>query len=42
MGTQFPVTCRPGVVPVKWVNGKLMPDVERANQFYRDFTAQKK
>jgi len=26
MGTKFTVTCRPGLVPVKWENGKLRPD----------------
>jgi len=26
MGTKFIVTCRPGLVPVKWENGKLRPD----------------
>ena len=36
MGTQFPVTCRPAVVPVKWVKGKLMPDLERADEFYKE------
>lgn len=34
MGTKFPVTCRPAVVPVKWENNKLMPDAERAESFY--------
>jgi beta-xylosidase len=34
MGTKFPVTCRPGLVPVKWVHGKLQPDHERAERFY--------
>jgi beta-xylosidase len=34
MGTKFAVTCRPGLVPVKWVNGKLRPDQQRAEQFY--------
>lgn len=41
MGTQYPVTCRPAVVPVKWVNGKLMPDRERADKFYADSKAKK-
>lgn len=39
MGTQYPVTCRPGVVPVKWENGKLMPDHQRADKFYKGFRA---
>lgn len=39
MGSRFPVTCRPAVVPVKWVNGKLMPDAQRANTFYKNFKA---
>jgi len=34
MGKIYPVTCRPVVVPVKWVNDRLMPDRERAIQFY--------
>lgn len=34
MGQQFPVTCRPSVVAVKWVNGRLMPDIERTNRFF--------
>lgn len=33
-GKIFPVTCRPAVVAVKWVEGKLMPDRERNNKFY--------
>ncbi|TYR37622.1 family 43 glycosylhydrolase [Sphingobacterium phlebotomi] len=37
MGTRYPVTCRPAVVPVKWENGKLMPDSERANKFYSSY-----
>ncbi|GAA0537459.1 family 43 glycosylhydrolase [Chitinophaga japonensis] len=39
MGTKFPVTCRPSLVPVKWDNGKLKPDGERAARFYADFRA---
>lgn len=34
MGKKFPVTCRPALVPVKWVKGKLMPDAKRAFEFY--------
>lgn len=34
MGTQFPVTCRPAVVPLQWKKNKLMPDTEAANDFY--------
>jgi len=34
MGTKYPVTCRPSVVPLKWVNNKLMPDIKAANEFY--------
>jgi beta-xylosidase len=34
MGTKYTVTCRPGLVPVKWVNGKLRPDQQRAEKFY--------
>jgi len=37
MGTKFTVTCRPGLVPVKWEQGKLKPDMERANRFYTSF-----
>ncbi len=33
-GNEFKVTCRPALVPVKWVKGKLIPDLERAEQFY--------
>lgn len=33
-GKEFEVTCRPALVPVKWVNAKLKPDLERAEQFY--------
>lgn len=35
MGTKYAVTCRPGLVPVKWENGKLMPDAKRADEFYK-------
>lgn len=35
MGTKYPVTCRPGLVPVKWEGGKLMPDAKRADEFYK-------
>jgi len=34
MGTKFTVTCRPGLVPVKWTEGKLRPDTDRAAKFY--------
>jgi beta-xylosidase len=37
MGSRYPVTCRPGLVPVKWDNGKLSPDNKRAEQFYSRF-----
>ena len=36
-GSSYPVTCRPAVVPVKWENGKLVPDQIRAAVFYKDF-----
>jgi beta-xylosidase len=36
MGKKFSVTCRPAVVPIKWENGKMMPDHARAEQFYKD------
>lgn len=39
MGKRFPITCRPAVVPVKWENGKLKPDQERAAKFYANFVA---
>ena len=35
MGTQYPLTCRPGIVPLKWVNGRLMPDQKKAELFYK-------
>lgn len=34
MGTRFPVTCRPALVPVKWEGGRLRPDEKRAGEFY--------
>jgi hypothetical protein len=39
MGTRFPVTCRPAVVPVRWEDGKLKPDHKRAEKFYANFIA---
>ncbi len=39
MGTKYAVTCRPTVVPVKWIDGRLMPDPKRAEEFYNGFTA---
>lgn len=42
MGKKYPVTCRPGLVPVKWEKGKLMPDHERANKFYQSLPAKSK
>lgn len=42
MGKKYPVTCRPGLVPVKWKDGKLMPDHERANKFYASLPVQSK
>lgn len=41
MGTKYPVTCRPAVVPVKWEKGKLMPDAARADEFYKAFKKEK-
>jgi beta-xylosidase len=38
MGSQYSVTCRPALVPVKWEKGKLKPDLERAEKFYSDIT----
>jgi hypothetical protein len=40
MGTKFAVTCRPGLVPVKWENRRLKPDNERAAKFYANFMIQ--
>lgn len=34
MGTKYPITCRPAVVPLQWKNNRLMPDPEVANDFY--------
>lgn len=38
MGSKFSVTCRPGLVPVMWKKGKLMPDAKRGDAFYSGFT----
>lgn len=35
MGQRFAVTCRPAIVPVKWQDGRLMPDAERAQKVYK-------
>lgn len=40
MGKRFDVTCRAGLVPVKWVDNKLMPDIARANTFHAALTKQ--
>nr|WP_294906214.1 family 43 glycosylhydrolase [uncultured Lacibacter sp.] len=42
MGKKYPVTCRPGLVPVKWENNKLMPDHARAKSFYASLPTQSK
>jgi hypothetical protein len=34
MGTKYPITCRPAVFPLKWVNNKLIPDIEATSAFY--------
>lgn len=34
MGTKYPITCRPAVVPLKWENGHIMPDEQSAQAFY--------
>jgi hypothetical protein len=39
MGRKFPITCRVGLVPVDWVDNKLVPDAERAGKFYKNFNA---
>ena len=36
-GKKFDVTCRPALIPVKWVNGKIRPDQERTQEFYNTF-----
>jgi len=36
MGTKFEVTCRPALFPLKLVNGRFMPDVEKTEIFYKD------
>lgn len=38
MGARFPKTCRPGLVPVKWEEDKLKPDIDRAHAFYEKLT----
>jgi hypothetical protein len=35
MGTKYGITCRPGLVPVRWERGKLEPDHQRAAAFYK-------
>lgn len=37
MGTKFPETCRPAVVPVKWEDNQLKPDNKAAADFYSQF-----
>lgn len=39
MGKVYEVTCRPGLVPVLWKDGKLQPDHNRAKAFYKHFKA---
>ena len=39
MGLHYLVTCRPALVPVRWVHGKLEPDSERAQKFYSSFNS---
>lgn len=36
-GGEFKVTCRPALVPVKWVEGKLRPDLKRSQEFYSSY-----
>lgn len=35
MGTKYPYTCKPSLVPVKWENNRLKPDHDRAAAFYQ-------
>lgn len=42
MGQVFPVTCRPALVAVKWVNGKMQPDIKRTNAYYERLAAIKR
>jgi len=37
MGTKYPYTCKPSIIPVKWEDDKLRPDHERAVEFFKDF-----
>ncbi len=37
MGTKYPYTCRPALVPVMWENNRLRPDPVRAATFYSSF-----
>ena len=35
MGTKYPYTCKPSLVPVTWSSNKLKPDHQRAAEFYQ-------
>lgn len=35
MGTKYPYTCKPALVPVKWEANKLKPDHQRSADFYK-------
>ncbi len=35
MGTKYPYTCKPALVPVKWEANKLKPDHQRSADFYQ-------
>lgn len=35
MGTKYPYTCKPSLVPVTWSSNKLKPDHARAAEFYQ-------
>lgn len=34
MGTTFPLTCRPAVIPLKWEKERPVPDIEASKNFY--------
>jgi hypothetical protein len=38
MAASFGVTCRPALIPLQWVNGKVRPDIRAAHLFYASFT----
>ncbi|WP_091396036.1 family 43 glycosylhydrolase [Arachidicoccus rhizosphaerae] len=34
MAASFPITCRPALIPLQWVNGRVRPDIQAATSFY--------